>query len=374
MKTKRKRSASQLPSTSGNTSNASLDALDVESDASQKCQIGPNEKWIQCSGCQKKIQEKSILLHLRSKKCKQHYSDKEYSDLLSKRDEVRRGYEVQRKKAKSNPESNVSTMPDSNVATNTSPNQGQQNQPDPAENWIQCKGCPKKMLEKSILLHLRSKNCRKHYSDMEYSKLIIERDERKRCAKRQYKSTKKSVVQVRQTRMNNKNNMTSDDRLLLFKRDIVDGPNFVCFSCNRTLFKNQVKILNSKDIAKLLTKLDENLIDEVGLGGIGDKVELIFCHSCSQKINKKKLPSMNINNGLKLDDVPYELSSMSDLEQQLIAQLLLFVKIKKLPKTRMGAVEGKVISVPIECQDISRYILIIKLFHHYKALKYFEIV
>ena len=370
MKTKRKRSASPLPSTSGKTINASHDALNVESNVSQQSQIGPNEGWIQCKGCPKKIQEKSMLLHLRSKKCKQHYNDKEYSDLLAKRDEVRRCYKKHKKAAKSNPVSNVATMPESIEPTNTSSDQSQQNQPDPAENWIQCRGCPKKMLEKSILLHLRSKSCRKHYSDMEYSKLITKRDERKKSYLQQYKKTnvesiQKNVVQVRQTWMNKKEMMTSKDRILAFKRDIVDGPNFVCFSCSRTLFKNQVKISNSKDIAKLLEKLDENLLTEVGLGDVGDKDELIFCHSCSQKINQKKLPSMNINNGLKLDNVPYELSSMSDLEQQLIAKLLLFVKIKKLPKTRMGAVEGKVISVPIECQDISRYIFIINLFYHH---------
>ena len=77
MKTKRKRSASPVPSTSGRTSNASHDALNVESNASQQSQIGQTEGWIQCKGCPKKIQEKSILLHLRSKKCKQRYSDKE---------------------------------------------------------------------------------------------------------------------------------------------------------------------------------------------------------------------------------------------------------------------------------------------------------
>ena len=126
MKTKRKRSASPLPSTSGKTSNASHDELNVESNASQQSQIGQTEGWIQCKGCPKKIQDKSILLHLRSKKCKQHYSDKEYSDLLAKRDEVRRGYEVQRKKAKSNPKSNVPTMPESIETRNTCPNQSQQ--------------------------------------------------------------------------------------------------------------------------------------------------------------------------------------------------------------------------------------------------------
>ena len=98
---KRKRSISPLPSTSGNPINAS----NIELDSSQQSKTGSDadETWIQCKGCPKKIQEKSILLHLRSKKCKQHYNDNEYSAFVTKRDEVRKHYKQQQKRAKSNP-------------------------------------------------------------------------------------------------------------------------------------------------------------------------------------------------------------------------------------------------------------------------------
>ena len=337
--------------------NASHDALNVESNVPQQNQIGQNESWIQCKGCPKKIQEKSILLHLRSKKCKQHYNDEEYSDLLTKRDAVRKGYKKQHNKAKTNPVSNA--IPESIEPTNALSNQSQQSQHDLSENWIQCKGCPKKMLEKSILLHLRSKKCRKHYSNEEYSKLITKRDERKRLYHQQYRKTnensaQKNLAQMRQTRMNTKNNMTSKDRILAFKRDIVDGPNFVCFSCRRSLFRCSVKTLESKDIAKILNKISGNLAKETGLDNCQGLSKLILCHNCNTNFNSNKFPSTNVNNGLKLDDVPQELSILADLEQQLIAQLLIFMKIKKLPVTRMGAVDGQVISVPIESEDISR--------------------
>ena len=90
---KRKRPISPLPSTSGVVSDI----------GSQQSPVRPNGAWIQCKGCPKKIEEKSILLHLRSKRCKQHYSDNEYSDLITKRDQARK---LQQKKARSNPESN----------------------------------------------------------------------------------------------------------------------------------------------------------------------------------------------------------------------------------------------------------------------------
>jgi hypothetical protein len=334
---KRKRSISTLPSTSGVASNI----------GSQQSQVRQNETRIQCKGCPKEIEEKSILLHLRSKRCKQHYSDNEYSDLITKRDQARK---LQQKRARLNPEphtaaSNIVVIDESSTITidqtNVPSHSSQQSQSNP-DSWIKCKGCPKKILENSMLLHLRSKNCRKHYSDKDYSDLITRRDERRKLYKQELQKSNKSIQKKntashRQTRMNSKSKMTHNDQYLAFKRDIVDGPNFVCFSCNRNLFKCSVKILETKDITKLLKKMNDNLVQDTGLDNCHEKSNLILCHSCNNNFNYNKFPSININNGLKLDDVPQELSSLADLEQQLIAQVLLFMKIKKLPTTRMGS-------------------------------------
>ena len=94
---KRKRSMSPLPSTSGKPINVSHAASNIESNSSQQIDPDADETWIQCKGCPKKIQEKSILLHLRSKKCKQHYNDSEYLAFVTKRDEVRKHYKQQQK-------------------------------------------------------------------------------------------------------------------------------------------------------------------------------------------------------------------------------------------------------------------------------------
>lgn len=83
--------------------------------------------------------------------------------------------------------------------------------------------------------------------------------------------------------------------------------------------------------------------------------DVILCHTCLRIIKNNKIPGINVANGLNLDYVPEELR-LKDLEQQLIARSLLFLKIQKLPKTRMKANVDNVINVPIECQDISHNI------------------
>ena len=54
--------------------------------------------------------------------------------------------------------------------------------------------------------------------------------------------------------------------------------------------------------------------------------------------------------------MPEELHTLCDLEQQLIAKSLIFLKIKKLPKSRMQANVDRVISVPVDCETLNKNI------------------
>ena len=81
---------------------------------------------------------------------------------------------------------------------------------------------------------------------------------------------------------------TEEERFLNFKRDIIDGPNFPCFSCDRVLFKKQVKILKLGQIAKLFEKVNNPFLNnEVGINE--GMIKIIFCHSCHKKITAKNL-------------------------------------------------------------------------------------
>ena len=148
-------------------------------------------------------------------------------------------------------------------------------------------------------------------------------------------------------------NMTMTDRIQAFKRNIIEGPNYACFSCKRVLFKRSVKILDINDITNLKSKLKTAFIRKVGLQYRRNQVTL--CHNCHMLFKKSKIPKIHYSNGLKLEKIPEELQ-LTNLEQQLIARLLLFIMIKKLPTTRMKANFDKIISVPIEEDDVSKTI------------------
>ena len=101
-------------------------------------------------------------------------------------------------------------------------------------------------------------------------------------------------------------------------------------------------------------KFDENFLKDIGLFRYKRK-SLTLCHNCFKLIKGKKIPRIHFSDGLLLEKVPDELK-LTNLEQQLIARTLLFMKVKKLPVSRMKAMTDKVISVPIEEDDVSKTI------------------
>ena len=136
-----------------------------------------------------------------------------------------------------------------------------------------------------------------------------------------------------------------------FKCDIIDGPNFTCHSCSRCLFKTSVKRFTPELFTNFLSKhkVQDSFLKEIGLECTSDNT---FCHNCLKSIKSSEVPNINVTNGLQLECIPEELM-LSDLEQQLIARTLLFLKIKRLPKGFMKANVDMVINVPIECDDIT---------------------
>ena len=98
-----------------------------------------------------------------------------------------------------------------------------------------------------------------------------------------------------------------------------------------------------------------------------------LCKTCKKYLDKNSVPPMSHCNNLETDypgrkiDIEdddgnkigeYVLTqedcdnlNLTDLEQSLIARSLIFLKIHKLPKSRMGCVKDKIVYVPINEND-----------------------
>ena len=136
---------------------------------------------------------------------------------------------------------------------------------------------------------------------------------------------------------------TSEGRIETFKKAVMYGAVFVCVSCEKTMFQSQVVSLDSLLDEK---KGHQEFITQT----IGDcdripkfKDKHWVCHNCSDWLKKEKLPPLCVQNNLKTFEITEEFKDLelTDLENCLLARNLLFLKIHKLPRSRMGAVTDR---------------------------------
>ena len=90
--------------------------------------------------------------------------------------------------------------------------------------------------------------------------------------------------------------------------------------------------MTDEDISKLVDKLDDDSLKTIGLDSMENLSNRYLCHNCHDWMRKGKIPRIHVSNGLELDEIPEELN-LTHLEQQLIARNLIFLKVKKLPRS-----------------------------------------
>merc|ERR1711894_182365 len=98
---------------------------------------------------------------------------------------------------------------------------------------------------------------------------------------------------------------------------------------------------NRQTLTSILTHCGEDLISKATANTVNANSQVAtFCHNCLRNLKKKKCPTLSISNGMQLDEIPEELSNVEDLEQQLFARTLIFLKIYPLPKSGMRGIRG----------------------------------
>ncbi len=93
------------------------------------------------------------------------------------------------------------------------------------------------------------------------------------------------------------------------------------------------------------TKSDRN---KEKLSDFPDKT--FVCQRCREKLKGKKIPPASQLNKLELDKIPNDLHSLNELEMQLLAMRIPFMKMVFLPIGGQRGVCGGVVNVPADYQ------------------------
>ena len=137
----------------------------------------------------------------------------------------------------------------------------------------------------------------------------------------------------------------------LYNMECKDTPIFPCVCCHHLRFLKGVHILKEVQdkISPELSKKSIKYDDSFNVRG-----NFYICRSCHDNLtnpDNPKRPKISAMNGLEIEEIPQELQ-LEDVKNQLIAKTLLFMKSKKLPKSRMGAMVDRVVNVPLTDEQI----------------------
>ena len=197
-------------------------------------------------------------------------------------------------------------------------------------------------------------------------KIVREIDQSGKRKAREYLSeeAKKTIQESDKSRHKNSRQSKSEvDRLKRFNKAVIFGPIFVCSSCEQKMFRDNVTKIDEK-FEKLIDSISPELfketipeklrlsIDLEHNGKVTDNLSFI-CNTCKKYLKWGKIPPMSAANNLRLltlsekDDV-----KLTELENNLIAQNIIFQKVFQLPKSRWSATKDRLVNIPISSSDV----------------------
>ncbi|XP_071151504.1 uncharacterized protein [Mytilus edulis] len=162
-------------------------------------------------------------------------------------------------------------------------------------------------------------------------------------------------INVREKKIANRNSIQK--AITKFQKSIQDHPLYVCTVCIRSLYKSQVKKCNrakysNEKASECLTGNFVHTCDkhcEVKC----EKAKEWICFTCHRHLSLNNMPPQAQANGLNLEPIPPEIEKLNDLERQLVALRIPFMKILCLPKGGQCGVKGPCINVPCDLNSVT---------------------
>ena len=171
---------------------------------------------------------------------------------------------------------------------------------------------------------LRQKKNRVHKADMRACQTADEVLHRKQANKRAMANKRNSYVSVEQA-------------IALFHCDIKKGPDFVCTCCHRMMYSKSVVPCNLAKYSKCSNDLLKNVFSADNHYISIDGNEWV-CLTCDRALKRGVMPLQAKANGLKLSQIPADLSDLNALELRLICLRLPFMKMVVLPSGKQRSI------------------------------------
>ena len=128
-------------------------------------------------------------------------------------------------------------------------------------------------------------------------------------------------------------------------------PDYVCTSCHRLMYKQNVVPVKVHKYNKATPALLADVLGTECLYTNFDGYQWICC-TCNAALTRGNMPVQAIANGLRLSNVPPELSCLNALEIRLISLHVPFMKMVALPSGKQRCIHGPAVNVPSELDSV----------------------
>ena len=142
---------------------------------------------------------------------------------------------------------------------------------------------------------------------------------------------------------------TVDKAIANFLKKIKVGAEFVCICCHRMLYRSSVVPYNRRKYSNCSEDLLDRAFCSPYLSNDGNEW---VCTTCDNALKRSELPVQSVGNGLKLDEIPPELSNLNSLEIRLICLRIPFIKMVNLPVGKQRGIHGPTVNVPANIDNI----------------------
>ena len=137
---------------------------------------------------------------------------------------------------------------------------------------------------------------------------------------------------------------TNQDRVKHFKKQISEGPYFICTICHRCFYSRSVRLLS-------MVNYKEFKIDYVAKATYDGKVYV--CMTCHKSIMKKRTPCQAGSNTLDVEVAPKQLQNLRKLEKALISKRILFKKVAIMRrKGEFSKIKGNICNITVQTETV----------------------
>ena len=159
-------------------------------------------------------------------------------------------------------------------------------------------------------------------------------------------------IQNQQSMANKRSlSVSVENAIASFQSKIQCGPEYVCMSCHRMMYRQSVVECDkdkytktSNDILEKVFSLEHKRVSPNG--------KMYVCKTCHSALSRGNMPLLSKANGLELSPIPPELSSLNELEARLISLRVPFMKMVALPCGKQRSIHGPAVNVPTKIDNI----------------------